>query len=78
MSGPRQLAILPDNPPAYGGPAAVEADPIVTSGRIEYTVRCDGPGGCGATHRHTGPGVRTGPCGASYTVAGDEGDDDTS
>jgi hypothetical protein len=51
----------------------VAADPIVTSGRTEYTVRCDGPGGCGHLHRHTGPGIRTAPCGATYTVPdGDE------
>ena len=75
----RQLALLPDDPPAYGGPAAVRADPIVTSGRTEYTVRCDGMSGCGAIHRHTGPGMRTGPCGATYTVpAGDELAEDTS
>lgn len=75
----RQLALLPDDPPRYGGPAAVRADPIATSGRTEYTVRCDGLGGCGAIHRHTGPGIRTGPCGATYTVpAGDELADDTS
>ncbi|WP_055527758.1 hypothetical protein [Streptomyces graminilatus] len=66
----RQLALLPDDPPRWGGPDAVTADPIVTSGRIEYTVRCDGPGGCGHHHRHTGPGVRRGPCGAQYTVPG--------
>ncbi|WP_405930345.1 hypothetical protein [Streptomyces sp. NBC_00827] len=69
MSDPaRQLSLLPADPPRWGGPAAVAADPIVTSGRIEYTVRCDGAGGCGHTHRHTGPGIRRGPCGASYTV----------
>lgn len=78
-SSERQLSLLPADPPRWGGPAAVSADPIVTSGRIEYTVRCDGPGGCGANHRHTGPGIRTGPCGATYTVpeSGDEPDDDT-
>lgn len=76
MTGPEQLPLLPEDPPRWGGPAAVPATPIVTSGRVEYTVRCDG---CGATHRHTGPGIRTGPCGALYTVpCGDEGDDDTS
>lgn len=74
----RQLELLPEDPPRWGGPAAVTADPIVTSGRIEYTVRCDGPGGCGHTHRHTGPGVRRGPCGALYTVPGGEPADDTS
>lgn len=61
----RQLPLLPEDPSQWGGPAAVPADPIVTSGRIEYTVRCDG---CGSLHRHTGPGIRTGPCGATYTV----------
>lgn len=73
MSDEQQLALLPDDPPRWGGPTAVSADPIVTSGRIEYTVRCDGPGGCGYVHRHTGPGIRTGPCGATYTVP-DSGD----
>lgn len=68
MPSEQQLELLPEDPPRWGGPAAVSADPIVTSGRTEYTVRCDGPGGCGALHRHTGPGIRTGPCGASYTV----------
>ncbi|QFR00741.1 hypothetical protein F9278_36310 [Streptomyces phaeolivaceus] len=65
---PGQIELLPDDPPAYGGPAAVPATPIRTSGRTEYTVRCDGATGCGAHHRHTGPGVRTAPCGATYTV----------
>lgn len=74
-----QLPLLPDDPPRYGGPAAVAADPIATSGRTEYTVRCDGPGGCHQLHRHTGPGIRRGPCGATYTVpAGDQVADDTS
>ena len=71
-----QLPLLPDDPPSYGGPAAVAADPIATSGRTEYTVRCTG---CGQNHRHTGPGIRRGPCGAIYTVpVGDEVADDTS
>ncbi|MEH0547316.1 hypothetical protein QA802_30785 [Streptomyces sp. B21-105] len=65
---PGQLPLLPADPPRWGGPAAVPADPIVTSGRTEYTVRCDGAGGCGQRHRHTGPGIRTAPCGATYTV----------
>ncbi|QQM44982.1 hypothetical protein [Streptomyces liliifuscus] len=63
-----QLALLPDDPPAYGGPAAVPSVPIRTSGRTEYSVQCTGPSGCGEHHRHTGPGVRMGPCGAEYTV----------
>ncbi|MFM9653536.1 hypothetical protein ACKI1S_46620 [Streptomyces galilaeus] len=65
---PGQLPLLPADPPRWGGPAAVTADPIVTSGRTEYTVRCDGAGGCGQRHRHTAPGIRTAPCGATYTV----------
>ncbi|MDX3748704.1 hypothetical protein [Streptomyces sp. AK08-02] len=69
MSGAeQQLALLPDDPPRWGGPAAVAVDPIVTSGRIEYMVRCDGPGGCHQVHRHILPGIRTGPCGATYTI----------
>lgn len=69
MTGsPQQLPLLPADPPRWGGPAAVPADPIVTSGRTEYTVRCDGPGGCGSLHRHTRTGIRRGPCGATYTV----------
>lgn len=66
---PGQLPLLPDDPPRWGGPPAVAADPIVASGRTEYTVRCDG---CGCLHRHTGPGIRRGPCGATYTVPGGE------
>ncbi|MEW2636438.1 hypothetical protein AB0903_33580 [Streptomyces sp. NPDC048389] len=65
----RQLSLLPADPPRWGGPAAVPAGPIRTSGRTEYTVLCDGPSGCGALHRHTGPGIRTAPCGAVYTVS---------
>lgn len=65
-----QLALLPDDPPAYGGPAAAAVEPIRTQGRTEYAVRCEGPGGCGAVHRHIFPGVRRGPCGAAYTVPG--------
>lgn len=71
MSGPHvpgQLPLLPADPPRWGGPAAVTADPIATSGRTEFTVLCDGTGGCGRRHRHTGPGIRTAPCGATYTV----------
>ncbi|MFJ9381862.1 hypothetical protein [Streptomyces sp. NPDC101455] len=80
MSGDRaQLALLPDDPPAYGGPAAAAVEPIRTQGRTEYAVHCDGPTGCGAVHRHIFPGVRTGPCGATYTVpSGDDQPDDTS
>lgn len=63
---PGQIELLPDDPPRYGGPAAVPTTPITTSGRTEYSVHCSG--GCGAYHRHTGPGVRTAPCGATYTV----------
>jgi hypothetical protein len=65
-----QLSLLPEDPPRWGGPAAVPADLIVTSGRTEYTVHCDGPGGCGQIHRHILPGIRTGPCGATYTIPG--------
>ena len=69
MSGPgEQLPLLPADPPRWGGPAAVAADPIRTQGRVEYAVRCDGSGGCGMVHRHISPGVRTAPCGATYTV----------
>lgn len=74
-----QLPLLPADPPRWGGPPAVTTDPIVTSGRTEYTVLCDGAGGCGQRHRHTGPGIRTAPCGATYTVPdGTETDDNTS
>ncbi|MEV6544418.1 hypothetical protein [Streptomyces sp. NPDC051665] len=71
MSGDQaQLALLPDDPPAYGGPAAAAVEPIRTQGRTEYAVHCDGDGGCGSVHRHIYPGVRRGPCGAAYTVPG--------
>lgn len=69
MSGSvRQLSLLPADPPRWGGPPAVPAGPIRTRNRIEYAVRCDGAGGCGMVHRHVSPGIRTGPCGATYTV----------
>lgn len=78
MSGHQaQLALLPDDPPAYGGPAAAEVEPIRTQGRTEYAVHCGGPGGCGSMHRHIFPGIRTGPCGATYTVPGGPADEDT-
>lgn len=73
----RQLALLPDDPPRWGGPAAAPVEPIRTQGRTEYAVRCE----CGSMHRHIFPGIRTGPCGATYTVPGGEpaeADDDTS
>jgi hypothetical protein len=70
------LSLLPADPVRWGGPAAVPAGPIVTCGRTEYTVHCDGPGGCGHVHRHTGPGIRTAPCGATYTIP-DPDDQDT-
>lgn len=60
-----QLELLPADPPRWGGPDAVAADPIVTSGRTEYTVVCDG---CGQRHRHIAPGIRRGPCGTTYIV----------
>lgn len=73
MSGEQQLPLLPADPPRWGGPAAVSTDPIRTQGRVEYAVRCDGANGCGMVHRHIAPGVRTAPCGATYTVPdGDE------
>lgn len=80
MAGdPGQLALLPDDPPSYGGPAAAEVEPIRTQGRTEYAVHCDGPTGCGSMHRHIFPGIRQAPCGATYTVpSGDEPADDTS
>lgn len=67
MTG-RQLELLPADPPRWGGPAAVPAVPIRTSGQTEYTVTCTGPGGCGAHHRHVSTGIKSGPCGAEYTV----------
>jgi hypothetical protein len=74
-----QLPLLPADPPRWGGPAAVQADPIRTQGRIEFAVHCDGDGGCGAVHRHINPGIRQGPCGATYTVPdpGEEPADDS-
>lgn len=71
----QQLSLLPKDPVRWGGPAAVPAGPIVTCGRIEYTVRCDGDTGCGALHRHITPGVRTAPCGATYTIPEPEPDE---
>jgi len=68
----RQLALLPEDPPRWGGPAAAPVEPIRTQGRTEYAVHCEGPGGCGSMHRHIFPGVRRGPCGALYTVPGGE------
>lgn len=73
-----QLPLLPADPPRWGGPAAVSTDPIVTSGRTEFTVRCDGVNGCGAIHRHISPGVRTAPCGATYTVPDPDDEPDSS
>ena len=70
MSGGEQLPLLPADPPRWGGPAAAAVDPIRTQGRTEYAVRCEG---CGSVHRHIAPGIRTGPCGATYTVP--DGDD---
>ncbi|WP_381797244.1 hypothetical protein [Streptomyces niveus] len=72
MSG-RQLSILADGedpePEAEAqrryGPPSVPVTPIATSGRTEYTAFCPR---CSAVHRHTRPGLRTGPCGARYTV----------
>lgn len=65
MSGhAEQLPLVDDDPARYGPPPA-PAGPIRTSGRTEYAVQC---GGCGATHRHTSPGPRRAPCGATYTV----------
>ena len=77
MSAEQQLALLPDDPPAYGGPAAAAFEPIRTQGRTEYAVHCDGPAGCGAVHRHIFPGIRTAPCGATYTVPGPGDGEDT-
>lgn len=80
MSGRQeQLELLPSDPPRWGGPAAAAVEPIRTQGRTEYAMHCNGDGGCGAVHRHIFPGIRTGPCGATYTVPdGDEAADDTS
>ncbi|MFJ5156356.1 hypothetical protein ACIQCF_33310 [Streptomyces sp. NPDC088353] len=69
MSGPEdQLELLPADPPRWGGPAHASAEPIRTQGRIEFAVHCNGEGGCGMVHRHISPGIRTSPCGATYTV----------
>ena len=70
-----QLSLLPADPPRWGCPVAASTDPIRTQGRTEYAVRCSG---CGAVHRHIAPGVRTAPCGTTYTVPdGDETVDDS-
>ncbi|WP_432032766.1 hypothetical protein [Streptomyces antibioticus] len=68
MSGPEdggQLPLLPADPVRWGGPAAAPISPIRTQGRTEYAVQCEG---CGSMHRHISPGIRTAPCGATYTV----------
>lgn len=68
MTSPvRQLSLLGDDQAAHEryGPAPVPVTPIVTSGRTEYTATCPR---CSAVHRHTRPGIRRGPCGATYTV----------
>ncbi|MEU3346384.1 hypothetical protein ABZ723_15640 [Streptomyces sp. NPDC006700] len=65
---PEQLELLPPDPPRWGGPAAAPSEPIRTQGRVEFAAHCDGEGGCGMVHRHISPGVRTAPCGATYTV----------
>lgn len=70
-----QLSLLPADPVRWGGPSAVPAGPIITCGRIEYTVRCDGDGGCGALHRHINPGIRHAPCGAIYTIPDPDSDE---
>lgn len=77
MTG-RQLALLPDDQDdgqddevvlrREYGPANVPVTPIATSGRTEYTAHCPR---CHRVHRHTGPGIRRGPCGATYTVPAD-------
>ncbi|WP_435252064.1 hypothetical protein [Streptomyces tendae] len=72
-SADHQLPLLPADPSRWGGPAAVTTTPIRTQGRTEYAVSCDG---CGEVHRHVSPGVRTAPCGATYTVP--DADDDPS
>ena len=38
----QQLALLPADPPRWGGPAAAAVEPIRTQGRTEYAVHCDG------------------------------------
>jgi hypothetical protein len=67
----RQLSLLPgsddDLADDYGPPKA-SVTPIATSGRTEYTAHCPR---CQAVHRHNGPGVRRGPCGALYTIPAD-------
>lgn len=83
MSGERQqLALLPDDPTAFGLPPGqagpprplsysgpvMPAAPIRTSGQTEYAVECTGPGGCGERHRHVSPGVKKAPCGAEYAI----------
>lgn len=79
MSGPaRQLTLTGEDDETTAvsyGPAAVPVTPIATSGRTEYTAHCPR---CSAMHRHTRPGIRRGPCGATYTVPEYQGDDDTS
>ncbi|MCC9712051.1 hypothetical protein E4N62_46720 [Streptomyces sp. MNU76] len=62
------MALLPDDPPAYGGEPYLPTVPIRTSGQTEYSVQCVGSGGCGAYHRHVSTGIKTAPCGAEYTV----------
>lgn len=67
-SDPRQLSLLPDDQAETDrqfGPPPAPSTPIATSGRTEYTAHCPR---CAQTHRHTRPGIRTAPCGATYTI----------
>ena len=46
-------------------PAVVRATALVTAGHLQLVVKCPN---CGGLHRHMGPGVRRGACGALYVV----------
>lgn len=69
MTGPgHQLSLLPgdqDETDRQFGPPPAATTPIATSGRTEYTAHCPR---CDQTHRHTRPGPRRAPCGATYTI----------
>ncbi|MET9089662.1 hypothetical protein ABZX77_48730, partial [Streptomyces sp. NPDC004237] len=55
-----QLPLLPADPPRWGGPAAITAQPIATSGRPQDKGGPRRDGGGGALHPHPRPPIRPG------------------
>ena len=63
----RQCGLFPEAAARTDAPSVWPFE-VGTRGRAELAMHCPG---CGKMHRHRGLGLRRGPCGARYYLAGE-------